>query len=376
MKKLLYFEEHRHATWLELFFDLIFVTLIGVITHLMMYTHNGHLKIEYVYRFPLLFIPIWWLWANHTIYSNLYDRDSKEHRVITLIIMLLMIGLSIFIEGDLDKNYIGFLIIYSVIRIIFSFMYLSSQRKHQGDGPHAKMLGIQLFVNSIIGLTGIFFTSELKYLVVYISILLDVVLPTLVGRKMEHVKIHREHLIERIGLLTIILLGESVISLVSSLSEIRWETYNAMAAISGFVLLGGVWWILFDFFHLLVDSKKITKPYIIIIPSLFLHMSLAVLASIIQHAILNDLNIQEFRLIILTCIVGLFASKQIPYFIAVKKIRKCIIQNTICVILLTSISLILPRVELILASVTVAVLIYIFLTFRYMIQFKIAVRQI
>jgi hypothetical protein len=38
-----YFEPNRRATWLELFFDLIFVVAIGDVTHILNHTHEGHL---------------------------------------------------------------------------------------------------------------------------------------------------------------------------------------------------------------------------------------------------------------------------------------------------------------------------------------------
>jgi len=47
----------RQATWLELFFDLVFVAAIGVLVHDLAHTHQGHISIEQFYRFPLVFIP-------------------------------------------------------------------------------------------------------------------------------------------------------------------------------------------------------------------------------------------------------------------------------------------------------------------------------
>ena len=42
-KALQYHAEHRHATWLELFFDLVFVVVVAKVTHLLAHTHHGHL---------------------------------------------------------------------------------------------------------------------------------------------------------------------------------------------------------------------------------------------------------------------------------------------------------------------------------------------
>ena len=55
MKTLKYYEKNRHATWLELFFDLIFVVVIGKVTHILGDVHQGHFEHEQVWTFVLLF---------------------------------------------------------------------------------------------------------------------------------------------------------------------------------------------------------------------------------------------------------------------------------------------------------------------------------
>ena len=99
MQSLQYHLEHRHATWLELFFDLVFVASIGVVTHNLAQTHHGHIELKQILMFPIEFLPIWWIWATHTLYANRFDTDSKAHRIASLIIMFLMVTMSAFL-GD------------------------------------------------------------------------------------------------------------------------------------------------------------------------------------------------------------------------------------------------------------------------------------
>lgn len=376
MKKLMYFDEHRHATWLELFFDLVFVVLIGKITHFLAHTHHNELEMEYIIKFPLLFIPVWWLWINHTTYSNLYDTDSKNHRLVTLIIMLLMITLSVFIDIHFERVFYGFISIYTAIRLIIASLYRFSSNKHVNDSDHVKLLANIYTITSVLGLSAIFLPEPYRYYMVYFSISLDFILPVILGRKYDPIEIHREHLVERIGLLIIILLGESVISLVYTLNDIQWNLYNAIAALSGFILIGGIWWILFDFIYLLEDSEKLTKPYILTFPSLLLLMGLSVIANIIRHAILNSLNIGTFRVLMACGIIIFFLGKQTTYFILYQKIRKYVIQNTSITLIIAGLSLLLPRIEFMLVGFNVALFVYITITFRYMIEEEIAGKHI
>ena len=96
-----YHAEHRHATWLELFFDLVFVACISVVTH------DGHLDLGHALMFPLELAPIWWVWATHTLYANRFDSDGTGDRLASLTIMLLMTAMAAFLgkgmTGDLPR---------------------------------------------------------------------------------------------------------------------------------------------------------------------------------------------------------------------------------------------------------------------------------
>ena len=51
--------ESRQVTWLELFFDLVFVVVIGILTHKLAHLHDGHLDYKALLQVPFLFAPIW-----------------------------------------------------------------------------------------------------------------------------------------------------------------------------------------------------------------------------------------------------------------------------------------------------------------------------
>ena len=92
MKDLKYFDPHRHATWLELFFDLMVVVALRDAGEILIETHDGHIAPQQFLQFIALFLPLWWIWVGHTIYANRFDTDSRPHRLSTLLIMFLLIG--------------------------------------------------------------------------------------------------------------------------------------------------------------------------------------------------------------------------------------------------------------------------------------------
>jgi low temperature requirement protein LtrA len=52
---------------------------------------------------------------------------------------------------------------------------------------------------------------------------------------------------ERFGLLTIIVLGESVFAVVLGVRDVSWEASPALAAAGGFLAAAAIWWIYFGF---------------------------------------------------------------------------------------------------------------------------------
>lgn len=57
-------------------------------------THDGRIGWQQLLHFVLVFLPLWWIWAGHTIYANRFDTDSRQHRLSTLVVMFLLIVLS------------------------------------------------------------------------------------------------------------------------------------------------------------------------------------------------------------------------------------------------------------------------------------------
>lgn len=365
MKTLKYYEKNRHATWLELFFDLIFVVVIGKVTHILGDVHQGHFEHEQLWTFVLLFVPLWWVWSSHTIYANRFDTDSNSHRLATLFVMLLLIVLSALIGDEPEVNYPLIIACYFGIRVVISIMYISSRRKLNGRGEFSSRLGFALLVSAVVTLSSILFDPPMRYLVAYFGIFLDILLPVFVGSKLKPLPAHTDHLVERLGLLTLILLGESVFSLSAGLSNIQWGLYNVMTAITGFIMICSIWWIYFDSFYLLSKNESSMTGHSLIYSHLFLFMGLALLANLIRHAILNEIAIRDFQIMSIIGMALFFLGKQYGYFIAVPKIKKYIIQNTLIVFFLGALVIFLPRVEYILVGLTATMICYVFLNFRY-----------
>lgn len=363
----LYQSKSRHATWLELFFDLVFVAVIGVVTHDLAHTHNNHLDIGQLLRFPLVFVPVWWIWATHTLYANRFDSDNYLHRVFALIIMGLLVLLSTFIKESQSDKFIYFTLVYVLIRAMLAIPYLRIHTKYKREVSFANGIGYAILIGAIISASSVLFEGMLKFIFFYAGIGVDMLLQLRLRHKTSEYPVDREHLVERIGLLTIIILGESVISIVGSLANITvWDTYTVVATITGFTMIWAIWWIYFDSFATLERAKRITDGNVLIYTHVFLCMGLIILANLIGHAIKQDLDHEAFQLLAITGMCGFYFGKQVIYYRCFPPFRKMIWINTGVCIGITVASTFLPRIEYSFVGMTLGMLYYVYSTFKWL----------
>ncbi len=360
MATLKYYVADRHATWLELFFDLVFVASISVIIHHLAHVHDGHIEAQQGLLFVVEFIPIWWIWATHTVYANRFDTDGKRHRLFTLAIVFLMTTMSTFLEADFSVGFSQFIGFYLLIRIILAGMYGSAAHPHPGTTQYARSMGQIIVAGAMVAGIALLLHGPLQLLLFLGGIVLEMAAMVWLGLKQPAVAVHRSHLVERIGLLSIILLGESVISLVNSLRGIEWGEGNVMAAIAGFLIIGAIWWIYFDSFDVLERAKRLHHGFFLLYSHIFFLMGLGLLSSLIGHAILNDLALRDFRVLAILGMTLFYLGKQMSYFVLFPPYRINLVINTLICLTITTASTLLPQPEQMLMGITLGMLFYVY----------------
>src|SRR5215510_11999061 len=95
----------RKVTWLELFFDLIFVAAVSQVASPLHhdYTWNG------LARLTPLFLLIWWAWTGHSVFATRFDTDDAVQRGLTLLQMFAVAIMAANAKDALDsRNSAGF----------------------------------------------------------------------------------------------------------------------------------------------------------------------------------------------------------------------------------------------------------------------------
>jgi len=292
----------KKANWLELLFDLIFVYAVSKATHILAHLHEGHIGAGQYVTFVLVMIPIWWTWTGHTLFATRFDTEDVTQRILTLITMLAVVFWTSFINADFDQYYHGYLLFYVIIRLILVTMYWNAARGNPAARPIAKRLGSGFSIGLAVATLSLLFAPPFRYVVLYLGIGIEIITPLLSRRALKAMPVKSHHLPERYGLLTIILLGESVIMLATNLSETPWSASTVSAAAVGFILIATLWWLYFDLTENHTLGKELGAGQRIIYGHLFVYVGLSSIAVFIGYAITLELSIIDHLLL---CLFGL-----------------------------------------------------------------------
>ncbi|WP_338452465.1 low temperature requirement protein A [Niallia oryzisoli] len=301
--------EEKKVTWLELFYDLLFVAAVAAATHVLLHVEDSHIHTEYLVKFVLIFIPIWWAWVGQTIFVNRFGKDLFHQRIFLILQMFFVLIMTSSLSADFDPNYLSFLIGYIGLRAMTAIQYLIVQRIETGVRKLAALfLGRYFWIGIVISLFSVFFDSWVRYAVLYSGILIDIIVPILGRKCLEKVPPNTAHLLERFGLFTIILFGEALISTLAVIQPTQGNWNSINFAIISFILIISMWWQYFDNMEKKLDKSLQTSGQIIIYGHLFILMSLSMIAASIRLLFLHEVNYSFILFFVFSSVLLYFLS--------------------------------------------------------------------
>jgi low temperature requirement protein LtrA len=233
----------RKVTWLELFFDLAFVAAVAQV--------SAPLAAEYtpagLVRYAFLFLLIWWAWNGHANFSTRFDADDVVQRLLTLTQIFVVAVMAVNAKETLDsRSSAGFAAAYAGLRLLLVGQYLRARRRIASPGL-ATAYAAGFGAAAVIWLLSASVPPPLRFWFWAVALAVDLGTPVLTARLIVRLPPHAEHLPERFGLFTIILLGESMVAIMKGMeSQEGWSAGAALSAFLGMAVTFLVWWWYFD----------------------------------------------------------------------------------------------------------------------------------
>jgi low temperature requirement protein LtrA len=227
------------VTWLELFFDLVFVAAVAQVAEPL----REHYSIDGAVRFALLFVLIWWAWTGYTVFATRFDASDAIQRGLTLVQMFVVAAMAANAGEEIDgRSTAGFAAAYAVLRLVLVAQYVRARHV-----PEARPLTTRYIVGhgsaALLWLGSAFVPAPGRYLLWGVALLVDLGTPWLTLRLSARLPPDSEHLPERFGLFTLILLGEAVVSVMHGMrSHEDWAPAAAVSAVLGTMGVFTIWW--------------------------------------------------------------------------------------------------------------------------------------
>ncbi|MET8044389.1 low temperature requirement protein A [Micromonospora sp. NPDC005215] len=258
----------RHASWAELFFDLVAVAGVAALAHVL----GSELDATALGLYALLFLALWLSWTTFMLYSNVAAGQTR--------VLRLMVGM--FGLGVMAASVPG--VAHTVLEHgsdvfplnVFAIAYIATRVYGSKSWQRGAVLldfpVVQYSVGLLPWFASLWVHGHWKLALWAVGVGLDLLLilvlsasrvlqrvqsyltaqehtrrrprsgvrPDSTGPVVHGVSVEPAHLSERLGLFVIIVLGESVVQVVTAASEARYSIGLLATAMASFVLLAGM----------------------------------------------------------------------------------------------------------------------------------------
>jgi low temperature requirement protein LtrA len=235
-------EKERHATWMELFYDLVFVAAVAQLGLRL----NRNVSAPGFMEFLILFVPVWWSWMGAAFFATRFDSDDPLHRLLTGLQMAAVAGLAVNVHDGLGRGSAAFGLSYACVRGILVVEYIRAGRHVPAARRLTSRYAWGFGVAGAIWFGSAFVPIPLRFAMWALGLAVDFGTPLTAGRLHAELAPHPSHLPERFGLFTLIVLGESVMAVVAGVAKYNWDFLSAVTAALGLSIAFSLWWIYFD----------------------------------------------------------------------------------------------------------------------------------
>jgi low temperature requirement protein LtrA len=241
--------QDRTVSFLELFYDLVFVAVIGEAAHHL----SEDIAIRSILEFVVIFGMIWLAWMNGSLYIELHGREDGRTRLIVFAHMGLLSLLAVFTGHAASDSGAYFALVYAAFLALMTWQWWYVRELDRVERP--EFLSVTFwYVSGMVVSTAVIAASALAPADVRVPLWAAFVVAWLVGFPLASRPrvglsqgiLPTESLVERFGLFTIIVLGEVILGVVAGLAAAETDALTIGTGLLALIIGFGFWWIYFD----------------------------------------------------------------------------------------------------------------------------------
>ena len=242
--------EHSRVTFVELFFDLVFVFAVTQLSHGLL----THLTLIGAAQAVVILFAVWWAWIDTAWITNWLDPEKPAVRLLLFALMGAGLVLAAAIPKAFEDRALAVALAYVFMQLARDgFMLWATFRHDRGNFRNFLRIGIWHLAVAPLWIAGCFVAGvdrlELWALAVAIESVAPIVgfwVPGLRRSLTADWVVEGSHMAERCGLFIIIALGESVLITGASFADLPWNGENAAAFVIAFINSVALWAVYFN----------------------------------------------------------------------------------------------------------------------------------
>jgi low temperature requirement protein LtrA len=242
-------DEAREVTKLELFFDLVYVFAVTQLSHHLLDHPDARGALETL----VLFLAVWWAW-NYTAWAtNWVYPQQPSVRALMVVLMLISLVMSTAIPDAFGDEAVQFGVAYVSLQLVRSAFMVWAFRGQRMSRNYTQLLawsaiaGVPWVAGALVD------DTDARLLLWTVALGLDYGapmhgfrLPALGSTPMRDWTLAGDHLAERMQLVLLVALGESIVVLGATFTGLDERTTAVVAAfVIGFLVTAALWWVYF-----------------------------------------------------------------------------------------------------------------------------------
>lgn len=241
--------QHHRVTYVELFFDLVFVFAITQISHTLL----AHFTPLGVLQTTILFLAVWWVWIYTSWITNWLDPERTPIRVMLFVLMILGLLLSTSIPKAFESRGLAFALAFVAMQVGRSaFTYWSIPKSEPGLRMNLLRITLWLACSGVFWIAGGLAEEQARLLLWIAAVAIEYCgpamrfrFPGLGATPLADWEVEGGHMAERCALFIIIALGESIVVTGATFAEAAWTAPTIMGFIVALIGAIAMWWVYF-----------------------------------------------------------------------------------------------------------------------------------